>query len=111
MTAGGLALVPFGLVSGGAVLFRPEVLALGALVAVLASVIPYTLELLALRRVTPRAFGVMMSLDPGLATAAGFVVLGQHLTVQEWVALALVVAANVGNTLVGRGPGDLALVT
>ena len=92
----------------GAALFRPAVLGLGAVVAVLASVIPYSLELAALRRVTPRAFGVMMSLDPALATAAGFLVLGQQLTLQEWVALALVVGANVGNTLAGR-PGAVAL--
>jgi inner membrane transporter RhtA len=51
----------------------------------------------------------MMSLDPALATAAGFLVLGQKLTLQEWVALGLVVGANVGNTLVGR-PGAVALV-
>jgi inner membrane transporter RhtA len=107
MTAGGLALLPFGLWAGGSTLVRPSVLALGAGVAVVSSVIPYSLELLALRRVTPRAFGVMMSLDPALATAAGFAVLGQHLTLREWVALALVVGANLGNTLTGRNT-DLA---
>ena len=80
-------------------------LGLGAIVAILSSVIPYSLELLALRRVTPQAFGVMMSLDPALATAAGFLVLGQQLTLQEWAALVLVVAANVGNTLTGRTSG------
>ena len=109
MTTGGLALLPWGLVNAGATLVAPSVLGLGAVVAVLSSVIPYSLELLALRRVTPRAFGVMMSLDPGLATAAGFLVLGQHLTLQEWLALALVVAANVGNALAGR-PRDLGMV-
>ncbi len=110
MTAGGLALLPVGVLGAGAALFRPAVLGLGAVVAVLASVIPYSLELAALRRVTPRAFGVMMSLDPALATAAGFLVLGQQLTLQEWVALALVVGANVGNTLAGR-PGAVALAS
>jgi inner membrane transporter RhtA len=109
MTTGGLALLPWGLLNAGATLLRPSVLGLGAVVAVMASVIPYSLELLALRRVTPRAFGVMMSLDPGLATAAGFLVLGQRLTLQEWLALGLVVAANVGNALAGR-PRDLGMV-
>jgi inner membrane transporter RhtA len=107
MTAGGLALLPFGLWSGGATLLRPAVLGLGVIVAVLSSVIPYSLELLALRRVTPQAFGVMMSLDPALATAAGFLVLGQHLTVQEWAALGLVVVANAGTTLTGRSGGGV----
>ena len=75
---------------------------MGITVAVLSSVVPYGLELIALRRVAARAFGVMMSLDPALATAAGFLVLGQQLDLREWVALGLVVGANVGNSLAGR---------
>lgn len=99
------AVLPFGLSAGGGHLLRPAVLGLGLVVGVMSSVIPYSLELLALRRVTPRAFGVMMSLDPGLATAAGLAVLGQHLDGREWIALGLVVAANLGNSLGGRaGP-------
>jgi len=105
MIAGGLILLPVGLVAGGAEMFRPSVLAIGFGVAVLSSVIPYSFELLALRRVTPRAFGVMMSLDPALATAAGFLVLGQHLNGREWAALALVVGANLGNSLSAREEG------
>lgn len=102
MAVGGLAVLPFGLVGGGRQLADPAVLALGLTVAVMSSVIPYSLELLALRRVTSRAFGVMMSLDPALATAAGFLVLGQHLDLREWVALGLVVAANLGNSLASQ---------
>lgn len=101
LVAGGAAILPWGLVSGGAAVFRPEVIGLGAAVALLSSVVPYSLEMIALRRVDPRPFGVMLSLDPALATAAGFAVLGQHLTVREWVALGLVVAANLGNSLAG----------
>ena len=103
MVVGGLAVLPIGIVDGGSHLLRPSVLGLGFVVAVMSSVIPYTLELLALRRVTPRAFGVMMSIDPALATAAGFIVLGQHLDTREWVALALVVVANFGNAFTGPG--------
>lgn len=101
MSAGGLAALPFGIDAGGARLLRPGVLGLGLVVAVLSSVVPYSLELLALRRVSARSFGVMMSLDPGMAAAAGFAVLGQHLDAAEWVALALVVGANLGNALTG----------
>lgn len=107
MTVAGAVVIPFGLVQGGTTLGRPSVLLLGLSVAVLSSVVPYSLELLALRRLTARAFGVMMSLDPALATAAGFLVLAQHLTLQEWAALGLVVVANLGNTLTGR-PAALA---
>jgi inner membrane transporter RhtA len=101
MMAGSVAILPLGIVAGGSHLLDPDVLALGALVAVLSSVVPYSLELLALRQVTPRAFGVMLSLDPAVATAAGLVLLGQHLTAREWAALSLVVGANLGNSLMG----------
>jgi inner membrane transporter RhtA len=101
MVAGSIAILPVGIVAGGSRLLDPDVLGLGALVAVLSSVVPYSLELLALRQVTPRAFGVMLSLDPAVATAAGLVLLGQHLTPREWAALSLVVGANLGNSLTG----------
>jgi inner membrane transporter RhtA len=101
MMAGSIAILPVGIVAGGSQLLDPDVLGLGALVAVLSSVVPYSLELLALRQVTPRAFGVMLSLDPAVATAAGLVLLGQHLTPREWAALSLVVGANLGNSLTG----------
>jgi inner membrane transporter RhtA len=102
MTSGGIAILPWGLYSGGAAMFDPSVAGVGAAVAVLSSVVPYSLEMAALRRVNPRTFGVMLSLDPAVATAAGFAVLGQQLSGREWAALALVVAANLGNSLYGR---------
>jgi len=102
MVTGALVLLPGGLVSGGGRLFSPYVLGLGALVALLSSVVPYTLELIVLRRVTPRAFGVMLSLDPGVAALAGLVVLGQQPGARELAAMGLVIAANLGNSLSGR---------
>ena len=102
MWCGAAVVIPIGLARGGTNLLEPSVLALGAAVAVLSSAIPYSLELVALRRVTPRAFGVMLSLDPAVATVAGLIVLGQHLNGREWAALTMVVIANVGNSLTGR---------
>jgi inner membrane transporter RhtA len=107
MGCGAVLLLPLGIAAGGMELFSPGVLWLGAVVAVLSSVVPYSLELVALRRVTPRAFGVMLSLDPAMATVAGLLVLSQHLTAREWTALGLVMAANLGNSLAGR-PGPVA---
>jgi inner membrane transporter RhtA len=107
MLSSAVVLLPVGLAAGGADLFHPSVLLIAAAVAVLSSVVPYSFELVALRRVTPRAFGVMLSLDPALAAAAGLIVLGQHLTARELAALGLVVAANLGNALTGR-PGVVA---
>jgi inner membrane transporter RhtA len=102
MSVGALAMLPAGIVAGGGRLLTAYALGVGAAVAVLSSVVPYSVELVALRRVTSRAFGVMLSLDPAVAAAAGLLILGQQLTPREWVALALVMVANLGNSLAGH---------
>lgn len=66
----------------------------GAALAVLSSLLPYSFELLALRRLPPRAFGILLSLEPAVAALAGFVVLGQQLSGPQWVGLGLVVLAS-----------------
>jgi inner membrane transporter RhtA len=93
-------LVPLGpgLAEAGSDLLAPEVLAIGLLVAVLSSVIPYSLEVEALRRLPAHVFGVLMSLDPALAALAGFFVLGQRLGAPEILAIGLVVVASIGVT-------------
>lgn len=83
----------------------PVVIGVGIAVALLSSVIPYGLELTALRRLPTRVFGILMSLEPGAAAVAGLVVLGQRLGGRELVALALVSLASAGVTL-GRREKD-----
>jgi len=78
---------------------NPGVLLVGLSVALLSSVIPYGLELTALRRMPTRVFGVLMSLEPAAAAVAGLVVLGQRLGVPEVLALVLVSVASLGVTL------------
>jgi len=90
-------LVP-GIVGGGGDLLDPRALAIAAAVGLLSSVIPYSLEFEALRRMPAHVFGVLMSLEPGVAALAGFLVLGQALGVRELLAIGLVVAASVGVT-------------
>lgn len=100
-------LVP-GIVGGGADLLDPRLLGLAAAVGVLSSVIPYSLEFEALRRMPAHVFGVLMSLEPGVAALAGFLVLGQSLGARELGAIALVVAASVGVTRGTTLPGPAA---
>ncbi len=92
------ALVPLvpGIAQAGTTLLHPQWLVLGALVALASSVIPYSLETEALRRMPANVFGVLMSLEPALAALAGFIVLGQALGARDLVAIALVVCASVG---------------
>jgi inner membrane transporter RhtA len=96
MVVAAVLLCPVGAADAGADLFVPWILAAGAAVAILSSVIPYSLELEALRRIPPGVFGVLMSLEPGVAALAGFVVLGEELVPRELVAILLVVAASAG---------------
>jgi inner membrane transporter RhtA len=93
MVFGALVALPAGI---GADLLAPEMLAAGAVVALASSVIPYSLELEALRRLPARVFGVLMSLEPAVAALAGLIVLDQALGGREWLAIGLVVVASAG---------------
>ncbi|MCX5606480.1 MULTISPECIES: DMT family transporter [unclassified Streptomyces] len=88
--------LPLGIVEAGSELLEPSTLALGLGVAVLSSVLPYTLELLALRRLPAPTFAILMSLEPAIAAAAGFLVLNQAMSAMDALAIALVIAASIG---------------
>ncbi|MGP4005282.1 EamA family transporter [Streptomyces sp. 4N124] len=105
MVVAALVFLPLGIAESGAKLLDPTTIALGSAVAVLSSVLPYTLELVALRRLPASTFAIMMSLEPAIAATAGFLVLNQALTATESAAIALVIAASMGavRTQVGRG--------
>ncbi|WP_407697496.1 EamA family transporter [Solirubrobacter deserti] len=90
--------VPVGVADSGTALLEPWVLAAGLGVALLSSVIPYTLDLEALRRMPPRVFGILMSLEPAAAALIGLALLGETLSWSQWVAVLCVVAASAGAT-------------
>ncbi len=96
MAVAALVLLPIGIWSGGAALLNPKILLLGIGVAILSTVIPFTLELEALRRLPARVFGVLMSLEPAMATLVGFVVLREVVSVRALMALTLIVLASGG---------------
>jgi inner membrane transporter RhtA len=104
MVVASAAVLPAGLIQGGSHLLEPRSLALGAAVGILSSAIPYSFELEALRRIPVNVFGVLMSLEPGMAALAGFLVLSQGLTGRALVGIALVVAASIGTSLQSRDP-------
>ncbi|MFJ2369376.1 EamA family transporter [Microbacterium sp. NPDC087665] len=92
-------LLPVGIPTATVVAADPQLLLLAGITAVLSSVIPYSFELAALRRLPQRVFGVLLSLEPAFATLAGWLVLGQNATPLRMLAIALVVTASVGTTL------------
>ena len=98
MAVASLVVLPIGVVESGTALLHPWVLAIALAVALLSSVVPYSLELEALRSIPPRVFGVLMSMEPAVAALAGLLVLGEALHAPQWVAVGMVVAASVGAT-------------
>jgi inner membrane transporter RhtA len=102
MAFGSVLLLPIGVASGGSALLDPGLLATGAAVAMLASAIPYSLEIAALRRMPTQVFGILLSLEPAMAALAGFVILGEGLRVRDVVAIGLVAAASAGASLMGE---------
>ena len=101
--------LPLGVAGAGPALREPAVLGMGVAVAVLSSVLPYTLEMVALRTLHTSTFAILMSLGPAIAACAGLVILGQALTWTEALATALVIAASIGAVRTGAsGPGRTA---
>ncbi|GMA39466.1 EamA family transporter [Mobilicoccus caccae] len=98
MTIATVLVAPMGIATAGASMLEPEVLLRGAGIAVLSSVLPYSLELLALRHLRANVFGVLLSLEPAVAALAGLVVLGQVLSVIQMLGMAAVVAASASVT-------------
>lgn len=106
LCVGTLVVIPVGIVEGGSALLRPSLIASGIAIAILSSILPYSFELIALRRLRAATFGLLMSLEPAVAAVAGVLVLGQPLRVVTTVAIAMVVIASVGTTLSSRTPAE-----
>lgn len=102
MAVAALAVTPAGLVAGGRSLLRPGVLATGAAIGLLSSIIPYSLELETLRRVPAKVFGIWMSVEPAVAALVGLVMLSQSLSLAEWAAIGCVTVASAGAALSAR---------
>ena len=94
MTIAAVLVAPVGMVRGGSALWTPDALWRGAAIAVLSSVLPYSLELIALRRLAAHVFGILLSMEPAVAALAGLVVLGQQLRAVQLLGMACVVAAS-----------------
>jgi len=94
MTIAAVLVAPAGVATAGSALWTPDALWRGAIIAVLSSVLPYSLELIALRRLATNVFGILLSLEPAVAALAGLFVLGQHLEPPQLLGMACVVTAS-----------------
>ena len=112
LATGACLLAPWGVVGAGARLLDPGVLTAGMLVALLSSLLPYALDLVVLRRISPLLFGILLSLSPAVGALVGLVVLDETLDTRQVLAILCVVVASAG-ALAGnvsrahRGRADL----
>ena len=104
MLVAAVVITPVGIAAGRGTLLRPGILAIGLGIGLLSSIIPYSLEMEALRRIPPRVFGIWMSLEPAVAALVGLVLLGQSLAAREWLAIGLVMVACAGAARGAREP-------
>jgi inner membrane transporter RhtA len=102
VTIGAVLVLPFGVSAAPHVVAEPWLLAVGLGAAVMASVIPYSFEFAALRRLPRPVFGVLLSIEPVFATIAGALMLGQGVSLLTGLAIALVVGASAGSTLTAQ---------
>ena len=99
-----LVTLPAGISVAGGNLLLPEVLLLGAVVAVLSSALPYYLEMRALEKLSSRLFGLVTSSAPAIAALVGFFMLGERLTPMQWMAVCMMIVASAGCSLASRPP-------
>ena len=94
-----LVVVPFGVAEAGAKLLTPSILLFGLMVAAISSALPYTLEMLALRRLPPATFGIALATEPAIAAFMGMLLLSENLTLTQWSAIGCIMAAAMGSAM------------
>lgn len=101
MLVGTLCLLPAALITTPATLTAFQLPQLGyfILLAILASALPFSLEMIALRNLSALSFGTLMSLEPAIAALSGFLFLGEQLLWSQWLALATIIGASIGCTV------------
>lgn len=107
MFIGMLCLMPIALLMGmPATVFEPSNLVYFIALAILASALPFSLEMIALRNLSALSFGTLMSLEPAIAALSGFIFLGEHLLWTQWLALLTIISASIGCTVTTQKAKD-----
>jgi len=96
MAIGALLVIPFGIAEAGTKLLDPSLLLAGLGIGILASALPYSLEMVALKKLPYKTFGVLLSLEPAMGALAAAVILHEQLTLMQSLAVACIVAASAG---------------
>lgn len=102
MAVAAIGLLPFAVPVSGEILSKPLLLVGAVVVALLSTTIPLSLEYEALKRLSPSAYGVLVSLEPAVATVVGAVLLNERIGARSTLAVMCVTIAAIGTTLSGR---------
>lgn len=102
LSVAAVAVLPFGIWHAGSALLSPAVLIYGLGVAAVSSAIPISLEMVALKRLPQGAFGIMTSMEPAVAALLGLLVLGEHLSAVQWLAIFCTMLAAAGSSFTAR---------
>jgi inner membrane transporter RhtA len=99
---GALVAVPVGVIHAGSALFSLSALPFAIGVAVLSSALPFSLEMYAMTRLPARTVGILFSVEPAMGALLGLIVLNEHLSAFQWLAIAAIIAASIGAVLGAR---------
>ena len=102
LSVAALVVLPVGVAHAGTALLSPGILLVGLCVAAISSAIPISLEMVALKRLPKEAFGIMISMEPAVAALLALMLLGEHLSFTQWLAIGLVMGASVGCAATAR---------
>jgi inner membrane transporter RhtA len=102
MLTGALIVLPIGLPHAAVALSQPWLLASGLVVGILSSALPYSLEMVALKRLPKHTFGILLSMEPAVGALAALAMLGERLTSLQWLAIASIIVASVGSAAGAR---------
>ncbi len=99
VTIAALFIAPIGVVHAGAALLDVSLIPAALGVAVLSTALPYSLEMVALTRMSARTFGTLASLEPVFAALSGLIFLHEDLSLTQWLAIGAIIVASIGATL------------
>jgi len=102
MMIGGILLLPFAITHVGVKVLDPNLMASALGLAIASSAVPYTLEMYALKKLPRNTFSILLSLEPAVGAISGMLILGENLTVQQWIAIVSVMLASIGSAITSK---------